>query len=257
MVCPACSAPQDEGLLDANCALKLEQTLRSIPALVRELDVTLSRQARIGTPGKSAKGTEREKSVLHFGALDTHTNLRNTIVAWARAFEPTPNLTAHAAAVLLSNLKHIRRHAEVATLIDEITNAVHQARRTIDRPAERQYLGHCYAEIPATYVGNPGPDYCTTELYAKTDATTVTCKSCNTDHDVSDRRRWLMDQAADRLVTVREAATMIGHIGNTPITQAAIRGYLHRNTNPLEYRPGTKLIRLGDLLNIVMPKATA
>jgi hypothetical protein len=56
--------------------------------------------------------------------------------------------------------------------------------------------------------------------------------------------------AADMLFTVKDAATMMGEVGGIKVTEASIRGYLHRKR--IAYRPGGTMIRLGDLLAVVV-----
>jgi hypothetical protein len=119
---------------------------------------------------------------------------------------------------------------------------VRRARWSIDRPAERQYLGTClYEEDGAT---------CHAEIWAPLEAESVVCTQCEITHEVAERRRWLLAQAADLICTVREASSYLGEVGGIPVTQASIKGYLHRKR--LAYRPGTSMIRLGDLLEILV-----
>ena len=151
----------------------------------------------------------------------------------------------------MHKIPEIRRHPAVAELVDEITDAVHQARRVIDRPADRVYLGQCYVETP-------DPDgkqvTCLAELYARPTASEVQCKVCGAEHEVGERRAWLLQRAQDMIVTVREASSYLGEVGGIKVSQASIRGYLHRGK--IAYRPGVENgIRLGDLLSVVLDES--
>jgi hypothetical protein len=298
--CPCgCGTRQDAGLLSAACTEKLERLLAEVSGLVRELDVTLSRQAKIGGAGKSGKGWAHEKLPLNLGAVEAADNLGNVLTTWARdvsghqwshsvgairvyrnpasryrgplcfghcwhescgwmtTFDnlPVDPPAMQAATQLLATIDAIRRHPAVNELLDEITDAVQQARRAIDRPSERVYVGPCLVPVEdPENVG--GVKECPEDLYARPDAAQAVCRACGITHDVAERRAWLLNQSADMLFTVREAARMIGNNGGIPVTEASIRGYIHRATNPLAYRPGTKLIRLGDLLDILIRQRT-
>jgi hypothetical protein len=255
--CPVCLAQQDAGLLCSSCCDRLERELGDVAAIVGELDVTLSKQARIGTPGKS--GLARERIPINVGAMQAADNLGNVLTTWARdvgtewwSFRRPAARSVIAAGYLLGEINAIRRHPAVVELVDEITDAVAQARRAVDRPADRVFVGPCMSEQP----DDEGRLVtCLEDLYAREGAGTVRCKVCTWEHDVAERRQWLLDRAADRLFTVREAAQMMGDVGGIRVTESSIRGYIHRASNPLNYRAGTKLIRLGDLLTVVLDES--
>lgn len=84
-------------------------------------------------------------------------------------------------------------------LLDELLDLEHRLTRAVNRPAERWYAGKCSA---------PRPDntLCTAELYATQDRGHVTCRTCDTTHDVDQRRDFLLDEAKHILVTATEAA---------------------------------------------------
>jgi transposase len=82
----------------------------------------------------------------------------------------------------------------------------------------------------------------------------VQCKVCGSEHEVGERRAWLLERARDMIVTVREASQYLGEVGGIKVSQASIRGYLHRGK--LAYRPGVENgIRLGDLLSVVLDES--
>lgn len=281
--CPVCFAEQAAGLLCSNCTDRLEHDLGDIVAIVAELDVTISKQARIGSGGKG--GLARERMPLNVGAMQVADDLQNTLTTWARdvggewqpdqdrlvvarakaqpfvgpfhrqcphpscdrmrvvLIDPAPPMLTQVAAYLLSNIEVIRKHAAVDELADEITEAIRRARQVVDRPADRQYLGTCLAEFEGVT--------CTEEVWARPGAKEVTCRVCGVCHEVAERRAWLLKRAEDMLCTVKEASSYLGEVGDIRVTEASIRGYLHRGKR-LAYRPGTNLIRLGDLLAVVL-----
>ncbi|MCW2902286.1 MAG: hypothetical protein JWO67_4551 [Streptosporangiaceae bacterium] len=245
--CPLCGCEQAEGLLCHAETTKLERELADVHAIVGELDITLSKQARIGSGGKG--GLARERMPIHTGAMQVHDDLQNTLTTWIRditddTWRPGIGVDATTAAAghLLLEITAIRKHPAVTEMVDEITDAIRQARRVIDRPADRIFVGPCYAEFEGVT--------CTEDLYARPGAGEVRCKTCGVTHAVAERRSWLLEQARDRLFTVREAAQMMGDVGGITVTEDRIRGYLRRNR--IAYRPETTMIRLGDLLTVVL-----
>lgn len=259
-ICPSCEAPQDQGLLCAACCDRLERDLGDVRALMGELDTTISKQARIGASGKGAPA--RERNPVNWAAVTVADDLTNTLTTWARdvsdrsgwiwvALRTPP--AVQSAATLLVHIDAIRRHPAVNELVDEIADAVTQARRAVDRPADKQYFGTCYSETP-------DPEgrlvTCLEEIYARVDAREVRCKVCGTAHEIRERRIWLMKQARDMLVTVKEASSYLGEVGGIAVTEASIRGFLHRGKR-LSYRApvDAKRFRLGDLLDVLMDES--
>lgn len=251
--CPVCGAQQSESLLCHSCTTALERELGDVAAIVGELQVTISKQARIGGGGGKG-GPARERTPVNWGAVAVADDLGNTLTTWARdVAEDVGFLAAHssspakaAARILLNHVPLIRRHPAVVELVDEISDAIRQARQAVDRPADRIFVGPCLAENP----DDEGRQVtCLEDLYARPQASEVRCKVCGTDHPVAERRSWLLEQARDRLFTVREAAQMMGDVGGIKVTEASIRGYVHRGR--IVYHTGT-MIRLGDLLTVVV-----
>lgn len=81
-MCPSCYAPQDEGLLCVTCTQRLDYALSDVPAVVTELDVTLSKQARMENASKG--GLARERNAYHGDASIAAGVLENTLITWAR-----------------------------------------------------------------------------------------------------------------------------------------------------------------------------
>jgi hypothetical protein len=258
--CPVCGAAQSQSLLCSSCCDALERQLGDVTSIVADLEISLSKQARIGTPGKS--GLARERIPINVGAMQAADNLGNVLTTWARdlletdsgrwdAISKAPAVTASRA--LLVMIPTIRRHPAVVELVDEITDAIAQARRAVDRPADRVYLGQCLMETP----DEEGRQVtCLAELYARPQASEVRCSVCSAEHPVEERRAWLMDKAKDMIVTVKEASSYLGEIGGIKVTESSIRGYLHRGSR-LQYRVPVeaKRFRLGDLLDVVMDES--
>jgi hypothetical protein len=258
-VCPSCSATQPDSLLCSSCTQTLTTDLRGnavhmgVAELVDQLDILTSKQARIGETS-GAPGLARERSPLNWKGVQGTDDLASALVYWARQVSGLPvgiftrRPATTAARVLLANIDTIRRYHNVEELIEGITHAIHDARRTIDRYADLQFLGTCLAP----YLNEEDQERtCTEEVYASHGASHTTCKSCGVTHAVPERRAWLMNEARDIIATVKEASRYLGEIGDIRVTESSIRGYIHRGK--LSYRPGTLHgIRIGDLLDVVV-----
>ncbi len=284
--CPRCFAPQTHGLLCHSCTSSLEHDLDAVPAVIGELDTTISRQARIGASGKG--GPAHERWAYASAASAVADDLTAVLNAWARDLAIRSSATtavvyrnrhvpaagpfhlrcphdscramrttitrdihpaAAAASALHSAIDDIRKHPGVAELVDEIHDALTRARRSVDRPADRQFVGPCMTLRDGVT--------CTEDLYARPGATEVRCPACQTQHPVADRRVWMLQQAGDMLFTVREAAQMVGSFGERAISESTIRGYVSRGL--LGYHGklrGSSAVKLTELLTVIVGEAS-
>jgi hypothetical protein len=225
-VCPSCGAPQVDGLLCYDDAIAVETMLAAIPELAHQLDVAISKQAKVATGGKAGKGSAHERSPVNWDAVAVRDALLTEFALWA------------------GDINDIRRHPQVSEIVVGIGRAVKDAYRTIDRMQDRQYLGQCMAEDDGAV--------CHAELWARPGAHQLTCSQCGTVHEVGARRAWLLEQAAGLLCTVKEASRYVGEVGGIRVTEASIRGYIHRGR--IVYHSG-KMLRLGDLLAVVLDES--
>lgn len=226
--CPSCLCSQPDGMLCWQCTEAVETMFRAIPELADQLDIAISKQAKVATGGKAGKGSAHERSPVNWEAVAVRDALLVEFALWS------------------GDINEIRRHPQVNEIVVGIGRAVKDAYRTIDRMQDRKYLGQCEAEEDGLT--------CHAELWARPGAHQVRCTQCETVHDVGERRAWLLERAADLLCTVKEASRYVGEVGGIRVTEASIRGYIHRGQR-LAYRPGTKLIRLGDLLTVVLDES--
>src|SRR5690606_2934282 len=90
------------------------------------------------------------------------------------------------AAWLSARLQRLVRHPAAPEAHGEITAAVRDARRVVDRPQERRFAGYCD---------------CGAALYARPGAATVRCRDCDADpYDVDERRQAMLAAVADQLM---------------------------------------------------------
>jgi hypothetical protein len=208
--------------------------LAAVPQLLDQLDVAISKQARVGGGGKAGKGSARETNPINFGALKAKDQLVTEVAIWG-----------YDAALIRSG-----PHPERA--VSGIGRAVKEAFRSIDRAQEREYLGKCgmYDEGREDYP-------CDGELWARPKAANVKCPKCEHVHEVAVRRVDLLEIARDYICTPREAASYVGEVGGVQVGHQRIRNYLDRGRIAERPSPdGVKRLRLGDLLDVLSDDAS-
>lgn len=227
LICRSCGAPvADNSILCVCCTDLVATALGDITALVDELETTMSRQTSTGARVGS-RGTETPLP-FDIAAADILGALRGILVGWVLDFAesrgealPADDLGAMSG-WLLARLEHLRHHPAADEIATEIMAVVTQARRAIDRKADRWYAGPCQAEID----DHP----CDAELYARPGAAVVSCPRCHTAHDVKARREHLLAAAEDQLLHaawIAQAVTALGdHITQVQITRWVNAGRL-------------------------------
>ncbi len=111
-------------------------------------------------------------------------------------------------------------HPAADELVDELTEALKAAWRTIDRQPGRQYLGICSAELE--------DGFCTEDVYGREDRALAVCQSCGTEHLAADRREVLMAALEEQLVEVRDLAGILVNYAGRNVSTSAIRNLKHR-----------------------------
>lgn len=279
----ACSRPiTDTAVICIHCGYDIDAALEGVAAyLAADLDISRSRQARIGTRG----GSPRTDTPLPYAehAADARDQLHHTLTRWARLIyratagtsrsaplhgpacercrhtscmtirptAPPPPTLVGVAVWLRPRVGWLRYHPDGTDAWQQITDTTDHARRIIDRPADKLYAGVCD---------------CGTDLYGRIDASYVICRDPSHDTPqswpVAERRRWLLESARDVLATSTDISRAITRYAQ-PVTPSAIRGYVHRRrlrpvwcTDPHnERRGGAALYRLGDVLDILTAQA--
>jgi hypothetical protein len=232
-----CDRPVGDGYTCQRCADKLSVALGDVPALWGELDTVLTKQARYG----ESEGRGGEKSLpFNPTASELGSALRGILASWCRliAEERGWDLPRdHPAAIAIWLLHHttwLRHHQAGAEAVEEITEAVNQVRRIIDRPAERIYAGPCQD--------------CGKDMFGKPGAISVECRPCGLSYDVAQMVEWMRHEARGRLVTAREAFILLSRFGiqssQKTIEKWALR---KRLTSHSEDRAGTNLYVFDDV----------
>jgi hypothetical protein len=212
--------------LCTDCCAAVETMLAAAPQLVDQLEVAISKQAKIGGGGKAGKGSVHERSPINFGALAVRDALLVELALWG------------------DDINVIRKHPKAGEIASGIGKVVKQAYQAIDRMADRKYLGKCNHKLDGLY--------CQEELWVRPKAKEVRCRSCSYEHNVANRRLDMIEMAREMVVTVKDASTYMGDVGGIRVTEDRIRGYLRRKR--IIYRPlgEGQGILLGDLWDLVL-----
>ena len=282
-----CGKPvADDAYICPSCAFVLDDLLGEIagssgmPGLAAELDVTLARMDRLGAQVGGRTPASIEKPLpFNAHASEKAWKLRNTLSGWVRVIAeetgadlPVDTL-ADMARWLRPRVGWLRHHKAGGEAVDEIEDAVKDARRAIDRKPDLWYAGPCNAAIdsadacecschisgafsrPCDVPGGCGmghrTDSCDAELYAHPGAYNVICRDCGTIYDVAARREWLFDALSDQLFNAAEMGRLMVYLG-WGVRDSTIRGYAKKGligAHGMDARHNPTY-RLGDVIDV-------
>ena len=240
---PGCASPRPEhAFLCNDCVRVLTQDVASVPALVADLELTLSRQDRLGADG----GRRSAETALPYKipASEALFLLGNTITTWCRhiAEERGLLLTSRPAVWLLANIQALAMSEGAGEAVDEIGYAVNQAMHVIDRPPSMLFAGPCREAGCIAY------------LYAMPAATTCECRECGAEHDVAERREWMIDAAAEQRVTATVALSWVRLLMDKGIPPSTWRSWIHRGRLAVVgvNADGRELFRFGQVRDLAI-----
>ena len=228
-----CGRPTAGAYLCPPCIKTLDVALGNIPAYYDDLETLRTKQTRYasertkGSIGKSQPlGMDPRFARAAIGSEVDHA-VRNTVTTWVRLVmdEQPPLSGAHChhaclhvscgaifrrkapkydtvrswCAYLQRQLAYVVRERWASEILDELTDVEARLSRLIDRPADRWYAGKCSIEDDEGAI-------CEAELYALKTRGHVRCHGCGYEHDIEQRRDFLLREAREVLVTATEAA---------------------------------------------------
>src|SRR5690242_19584915 len=101
-VCPSCGATQAESLLCNTEVLRLRADLNAVPALVEDLAIAISKQARLNTHERGSKGSAHERWAIDVDASAVAWELEDVLTKWATHVSRVLNYPAPARAATSS-----------------------------------------------------------------------------------------------------------------------------------------------------------
>lgn len=260
LLCRLDAAEIDHGTVCAPCVGALAADLRAcwptgdLHGLDVDLDITIAKMDVFPRSGGGGKPTETPLPI-NDAASDARRYLHGMLSTWCRVIlddhggQAPADTIAGMAKFLHSQTTLIRTAEWGDSCVEEIRDAVWQARRAVDRPAERIYAGPCPACEAAVY-GIAGRDkaWCRTE-------------GCEGFVDDPQARREAAVRAAvkaapGKTVTAAEAAMASRALGR-PITDRAVRKMAAEGkiTPVSTQRPARFL--LGDILAVLDKRTRA
>jgi ribosomal protein L37AE/L43A len=293
-VCPICGKPiHDNAYICRPCGQTLTTALHHIADLHAELDVTLTRQARIGSTNGPAQPPEvdpdpQPKNVIlwgvavqplpfHLGASKVAQDVGNTISTWARVIleerrmdlpaipEPPIGPVCNPTECKHQSCTVIRWHVRDS----EITHAAKFIAEYVWWLRRRPEATEAYSDLVAVasqlerIIDNPptlkyaGPcNVCRKDLYVREGAGVVECRPCGMTYDMAGRREWLLEAAEDRLERAAHIAQAVTDLGS-PITAHRIRMWAQRG-RLLPHATdglGRPLYRIGDVRELLKTDA--
>jgi ribosomal protein L37AE/L43A len=292
-VCPICGKPiHDNAYICGPCGQTLTKALNHIADLHSELDVTLTRQARIGSTNGPAQPPEVDpdplpKNVIlwgvavqalpfHLGASSVRADVGNTISTWARVIleergmELPPIPEPPIGPTHITDCKHescivIRWHI----MDSEITHAAKFIAAHVWWLRHRPEAPEAYSDLIIAdlqlerVIDRPAPlkyagpcNVCRKDLYAREGAAMVTCRPCGMDYDMDGRREWLLEAAEDRLERASLIAQAVTDLGS-PISADRIRKWAQRGRLIPHATDGLgrPLYRVGDVRELLKADA--
>jgi hypothetical protein len=247
LIC-ACGKPTSEAAyICGDCKEELWRAIGDAPTLSGELEVTLTRQARM-TDGGVRAATEAPLPYDTAASELLHA-IRAELVALARLCVdhdvasrggpldwPADTVEAMSS-WLLWRIDGIAGQPWAADAM-RLAQLTSRAEYVIDRPPEKTFAGPC---------GDCGRD-----LYAQHGAVIVTC-TCGEQYDLAERRAWLLRVVDDRLATAVEIARALTSL-DVPVTAERIRQWSHRDrlVSSGHDRLGRPLYRVGDVVDLLV-----
>lgn len=258
--CGTCGAPTGDAsyLCRAHHEL-LAELLAGIPALVDDLEVTVTRQNRTVSERHGARSATtplpwNEHAAAVAAELAQTVNRASLTVAGSeqderdRLVEVAAYDTANLARWLRRNPALVRRHPEAATVLAEIDDAVRVARRAVDRPPEHVFAGPCGVELSDGRC-------CRGDVYGRPGASAAFCGDCGARFDAAQRREWMLSEIEEHATHSGLLASLVTGLGQ-PVGSSTIRKWAA--TGRLKVisvdRHRRKLYRIGDVLELLHPE---
>jgi hypothetical protein len=272
---PDCGRPAPNAYLCPRCTDRLEKLLAELPADLRELEVTVTRQANAGRP-EQTKRRKPGTTVLYDPdepaskvAMQAHNGLSTIVrhLCEQRGLTPPYLMTAPAMAIWLT-----RNAAAIAQdeLAGDIHDRMHELRRAIRRAIDnlaKRWAGPCtarlvIADIVAFDTGlafGAVERECGADLRTRPGAKVITCDACGAEYDPIKRLKWVLAKSREHHETAgrcAEVLTQAGyHITEKQIMTLKARGKLfaYRDSTAEFDQQGRPrpLFLIGDLLDLL------
>lgn len=228
------------------CEGILAADLRAVPDVVEDLLITRSKQDNMGEQARVSGSRERPLG-FRPGAMSAEDVLRETLRAWAVTIAlelggaddiELPDESVGLAEWLLRHPFAIRRCDQVGEMLNELAYALSNARKAVDRPAEKRFAGRCV---------------CAELLYAYESARFVTCPACGERFEVTVLQAGALTAIRRYVGTAADIAAGVGStFTDGKITRKLINKWHSRGRiAPRDFAPnGDPMFLVGDVLDL-------
>lgn len=253
--CPTHGQPLHNAELCPGCIHHLEQALAEIPAIVDDLETTLTRQ---GATGQRDGGRSATKPLpFDLTASGLLHELHRLLAGWVNEVRcssdrlPRDAGTATLARWLQTRLPRLAQYPAATELADDIHRVVERSKWVIDRRPDRWYAGPCLTAgcVEPDVHGRPRP----TDLFVQPKAKRVLCRRCGASYDVAERRALLLAAAEDVLATATEIARAVTSLAGVTVRAARVWQWAHRGRLVAHSVDGQghPLYRVGDVIELL------
>lgn len=136
-----CARPAHDSTICAQHTWELDRRLREIPALLADLDISLSRQGKSGPTTERVGGKGETPVSFNTNASAAQTGLREALIHWAKATGmPWAAYGTTAAAHLLQRLPTLGSYGDLPALFAAVNDAYWTAVRAVDAPVNRTII---------------------------------------------------------------------------------------------------------------------
>lgn len=228
----SCEVPQPDGLYLCQTHVDLLNVdLDSVPGVVDDLEITITRQNRTVSERHGSRSSTRplpwnEHAAVKASNLSAALNRAAIDVAGLEQDERDPLSdvalydTANLARWLRRNASTVRRHDRAGDIYAQVCDAVTEARRAVDKPVDPSPFGVCGAEDEE---GNACEQY----LYAPRGRAWITCR-CGARHSAQERMDWMLSRCQNLNGPASRIASWLLMFGiNT--TADGVRGMARRD----------------------------
>ncbi|MDO4919930.1 hypothetical protein [Kocuria sp.] len=223
-LCGICQAPATVGSMCAGCLARAELRIMDTPELLRDLDVTITKQARQAAPGP---GGGSDRMVLNLPASETGAELRAAYRAFAGKHDPTVRET-------LDGLHATARHPDTPARVTRLEDAFKAADRARDSAPERRVIGTCPCGRPLATTRTTG---------------TIECRRCGQRWDIAGTLEDRTQRVQHWEVSPAEAETYVWAAYRERLPAETVRTWIKRGTLTRVW-PDAERVLLGDVIRV-------
>ena len=256
--CQYCeSTVRDDRTLCPVCTAFLHTLLSQVPGILEELDVALTRQARL-RPVKGAAVLDAVELPYNLSAAEAARNIRTMLLPWVRVvhvgtgapYQPKTS-TAALARGLWNWRAWLSRHHEAGRLLTELTGVVEDVRRIIDTRVEKVFVGSCRSIFNSE---GERQHACPEHMYAPARNVEFTCGKCGTVHHVKTRQQQAIAASENRVLPPQTIARALTRNGEALSVERLYNWVKRGLLKPAAIDPTSKrkLYRVGDVRDVMI-----